>query len=473
MTAALSLTRSLLAVIYVRASLDRRDGRSVAQQESEAQQDCDERGWQVCQVYRENDRSASRFARKDRPEWSQLLEDMAARRFGVLVLWESSRGDRTPETWFAMLSLARANNVLIHVVSDGRTYDLSVGRDWKTLADEGVNNAYESERTSKRVNRDKRAQASKGMPDGQVTFGYRRNYVWSERHRKYVIDESRPQEPDPSNAPVVREIFRRFTESEPITAIATRLGMTRNRVRHILSNPAYVGVRVYKGQQLPGVWPPIVDEASFYTAQQILGDPARRTTRPGRSKHLLSYLAVCGRCGGPLAVRNVSHRHPVYVCRHSHAAVRTDWLDSYVTAAVVGRLSRPDAYPDVTAATTGGEAAVAHTEALALQAELDAFYDEDGISPAGLAKVEARLLPQIEAARRRARQLSTPPALRPFTPGEDIAHRWEDLTVAACKDVIRTLVGRVALHPMGRRGRPAGLDTSRVELDWRDEHATV
>ena len=46
--------------------------------------------------------------------------------------------------------------------------------------------------------------------------------------------------------------------------------------------------------------------ATFYAVREILTDPARKTTRPGRAVHLLSVssAAVCGVCSGPLATSN-------------------------------------------------------------------------------------------------------------------------------------------------------------------------
>ena len=45
-------------------------------------------------AFRMKARSASRFATRERKDWARLLADLAAGRFGVLMLWEASRGDR-------------------------------------------------------------------------------------------------------------------------------------------------------------------------------------------------------------------------------------------------------------------------------------------------------------------------------------------------------------------------------------------
>ena len=83
------------AAIYARVSQDRlKTARSVAEQEAECRAACEAQGWPVAAVYRDSDRSASRFATKPREQWERLVADLADGRFGVLVLWEPSRGTR-------------------------------------------------------------------------------------------------------------------------------------------------------------------------------------------------------------------------------------------------------------------------------------------------------------------------------------------------------------------------------------------
>lgn len=77
------------------------------------------------------------------------------------MLWESSRGGRELEAWAGFLNACREHRVLIHVTSHQRTYDMQVGPDWKTLAEDGVASAYESELTSERISR--RAEGLNGI----------------------------------------------------------------------------------------------------------------------------------------------------------------------------------------------------------------------------------------------------------------------------------------------------------------------
>ncbi|MGU3294355.1 recombinase family protein [Williamsia sp. M5A3_1d] len=65
------------AIIYTRASRDNAKGRSVAEQEAECRAVCEREGWPVAEVICDNDRSASRYARKDRPGFDRLREIVA------------------------------------------------------------------------------------------------------------------------------------------------------------------------------------------------------------------------------------------------------------------------------------------------------------------------------------------------------------------------------------------------------------
>lgn len=451
------------AGIYARVSIDKAGGRSVSEQETEGERACEHHGWTVAERYRDNDRSASRFATKDRPDWTRLLADLDDGKLDVLVIWEPSRGSRDLEDWAALLRRCRTTRTLIHVVNHDHTYDVTKARDWRTLAEDGVDSAYESEKTSMRIRRTKASAAEAGRADGRYPYGYER--IYDHVTRKFV-----EQRPHPEQAPTVREIFTRIERGDPISTIARDLNMPRNKVRRIASNPTYISKRQYGGRLLNGTWPPLVDEGTFYAVQRVLSDPIRKTTRPGRVKHLLSYLARCGVCGEPLSVRAVSGK-PMYVCNDgTHVGIRVDWADRYITTLTLGRLSAPDVYPAL-AASDDSAVMAARGEVEVLRARLEGFYDSAAageLSPAALARVEARLLPEISDAERRATMAATPPQLRALLdPEVDMWQRWDEMSPAARKDVLRVLFSVIRVHPaQGRRSTFEGIDERRIEAVW-------
>lgn len=472
------------AGIYGRQSANK--AKSISEQIDAGQDVADQQGWSVAGVYQDGT-SASRKARKARDDWPRVLTDIKTGGMDVLILWESSRGDRTPESWFAFLSSCRDNRVKVHVISHDRTYDLSNARDWKTLADDGVNNAYEVEVLSLRVRRGQAGAARKGRPShGRVPYGYRRVY---DPHTGELIG----QEVDPALGPIAAEIITRISRAEPVVALARDLKArgiptptggtewTHTAIRDIATNVAYIGLRRYNGQLHPAIWPALVAEPVFYAAQRVLSDPARVTTLPGRYKHLLSYLATCGPCGASLDFARNRYR----CSRAGCVGIRAADMDDFVTRLILGRLSRPDLYASLRKAGEESDREVidARREAAELVAQLDKWRQSAAAgqtSPESLEVIESTLKVKIRQADRKVERAAIPVALRQIVePGKDVRTRWEEASVAARRDVVRALAEiklAPATAPGSRVFEPARLGGSRWagdQLTWADHWAAA
>jgi site-specific DNA recombinase len=131
---------------------------------------------------------------------------------------------------------------------------------------------------------------------GRLPFGYRRN------ERKEVV-------PDERTAPTVKRIFDLYTREQLGTAAVARVltdehapapaaGWQPAVVQWVLENEAYLGRVIWRGEGLPGLHEPLVDEFTFARAQRVLrergDDMALRRSNPG--DYLLSGLLRCGRC---------------------------------------------------------------------------------------------------------------------------------------------------------------------------------
>lgn len=458
------------AGVYGRQS--RGKAKSIAEQIEAGRAVVAEQGWTLAGEYQDGS-SASRYARKDREAWTRVLADIAARKLDILILWEASRGDRTLTTWSGLLDLCREHGVSIYVVSDERTYDPSKTRDWKSLASAGVDSAGESDALSDRVRRGQAGAAVAGRPaHGRVPFGYRRTFDSG-------TGALAGQEPDPVAAPVVRRIFTEIARGVPVSRVTNALndegvptiagakGWYRQRVRDVVGNVAYIGRRTHNGSEYDGSWPALVDKVTFYAAQRVLAEPSRVTTKPGRARHLLSYLGVCEPCGAGLTAVRGRYRCSARGC----VTIVQDDADDYVTAFVVGRLSRPDVYAQLRQAGEDADQRViaAEEEAAELRGELGRWRESaaDGkTSPESLAVIEARLTARIDEADRRARRYAVPPVLRTFLePGEDVAARWEAAPLAARRDLLRAFWD-VRIHPATSPGSRA-FEKERVQIKRR------
>ena len=475
------------AALYPRKSKDERTGRvsaSVGEQERVGREDCVGLGAQVVGVYPDDGRSASRFAAKSRDEWVRLRSDVDAGRVDLVWLWEVDRGGREVEDWAGFLNLCRRRRVRVYVHTHGRLYDPQVARDRRSLLEDGVDAEYESEKKSLNVRRALSANAADGKPHGPATYGYERVYTVDSGGRRRLVE----QRPHPDHAPVVKEVFARLARSVPISHVTRWLnessgvpspkgGQWRDAtVRVIARNPAYIAERRHGGNVYAAAWPPLVDQATWSAVQTILSDPARAKFRPGRNRWELSNVAECGVCGGFLMGRPDSQgRRAAYQCPGGCVSIQLRWLDEFVTGIVLRRLSRPDVYARLAARGADDSAVLAaREEAATLRVRLDEFTDaaiSGDLSAASLAKIEAKLLPQIEAARQRAEQNAMPGPLRDLLdPAGDITGRWAHLPVAARKEVFRLLLARIAVQPANGQ-RDADALAGRVQIKWRDPEA--
>lgn len=491
----------LRAALYGRVSHDKRGrSKSVDQQDTAGEKVAAANGWEIGdRRYADSNVSASRFSKKVRRDWQRLLADIDAGKIDVLIVWEFSRGDRKLGTSADLLDLCRERGVLIHVTSEERTYDPRIPADRKALGAGALDAEYESEKTSARVRRDKRATAVAGKPDGRVVYGYERIY-------HPVTRELVEQRPHPERAPIVREIVTRIAKGDPISAVTADLtargiptpsgdpAWHRSTVRRIALHPAYIGERHYDGQVLAGNWPALVDDATHFRAVRLLGDPARKTTRPGAAKWLLSYIVTCGECGAEaMACCEGRCDHParpgapmgtfkrgrsatiMYVCSSPRqcAAVKVEWLDEVTVKLLLARLSDPKVHRHLRA-TDDAAILAARAEVARLQTQLEEYYDAaDTLSPAAMARAEARLLPLLAEARAREKALSAAagPVHELIGDGEEpddvaeIAARFEAMTVAQRKTVVRAML-KVSVRKQPAAGRPTEIDPSRVHFQW-------
>jgi DNA invertase Pin-like site-specific DNA recombinase len=442
---------------YLRVSKDRTgQARSVTEQADDNQRHAHQRGVHLLDPYAEPKAvGASRYSRKTRAGFAQLVADLKAGGFAAeqLWLWESSRGSRKVSEWVELVEALEQAAVSVYVTSHGRLYDPRVPRDRRSLLEDAVDSEYETGKSSQRTRRAHAALAAAGRPNGAAPFGFIRTYNPATRQgtQTIVADE----------AAVVREMFTRVAAGESLRAISrdltdrgirSRTGkvFTVQYVRRMLLRESYAGLRVHRPADGPattvaGTWPVIVDRALFERVQRILTDPGRKTRRPGRAVHLLSLIAVCDVCGdGLIAVQH--HGAWIYRCRgKGHVTCPEADLDRHVEKVMFAYLARPDVSAKLAAATaTGSDLDRVRDEVAAVRAQLDDLYTQVAtrrLTPGALAAVEPRLVAQLETLQRQEVELSAPPALVALIrPGRGAPRRWRALAVPARREVARMLL---------------------------------
>jgi site-specific DNA recombinase len=459
--------------------------------------------------YRDSDRSASRYATKEREHYAKLCGDIEAGRVGAVWFWEQSRSSRELDGFTKLRKLCRDHNVL-WIIRD-KIQDPDDYRDMTMAAIQAVISEQESEQTSERVTRGMRSLAVKGQPHGRWTYGYERKraqhrppavpdgQIWlDDRTRQFVwqapdIWDGDGRAVENSPAWVVREIFSRLAAGDPYSAIIRDLdargvptagvlcarrngGKRQGRppkyrgkpqrwtikgMKTIASNPAYIGGRVYRGEILEDAdakWPPLVDADVFWKVQKRI-TATQQNHRWGAARHLLSCLAMCDVCGAWLA-RGTNKPRPgygyepvgMYGCRAGFCAgIKQQTLDEYVERVMVEFLSDPEVYAYLTKADDSATAMQARAEADQLRTDLADWRSKakaGEVSASFYAEIEQDRLARIAEADKRAEAATIPPILEGKF-GPQAKERWESLDLAVKRQMI-TAVAEIRLKPVGR-----------------------
>ena len=440
--------------------------------------------------------SASGHSKKRRDGFDRLLEDLAAGRFNAetLVLWESSRGSRQVGEWVTLVESCEEAGVKIAVTTHRRLYDPANARDRRSLLEDAVDSEYETSKSSARIRRAAASNAVEGKPHGRIPYGYHR--VYDPVTRKLVA-----QEPHPVEAPIVVEMFSRVASGHSMVSIVKDFaarGITSRKgkpftiqvMRSRLLAPVYIGRRVHtpptqrKGKRRPrgaytgapaqmyeATWPALVSDDVFYAVRTRLMDPARTTTRPGSALHLLSMIARCHHCDGPLSARyrNGSRK---YQCRDTGCVgVGADPLDDWAEREVLGVLTAPDVVERLMPGQDDDALAAARDELARVRAEhtdLIARVADGTLSPTLAAGAEPGILARLALAETAVREMTMPAGLRNLIdPTTKVVEQWEALPMAARREVAKLLfstgvLGVLSVASCGGKSAPV---RSRIRLD--------
>jgi site-specific DNA recombinase len=502
------------AGLYCRVSQvserNRDDYRATGQEKSTEDQEAVGREWAdrvgavVAEVYSDPGRSASRFATKARENFDRLVGDIKAGKLDLIWFWELSRSQRRLGVFAELRDLCRDMGVL-WVIRD-RVYDPDNYGDMMTLGMLSVVGETESELISERVKRGRASGAAVGTPAGRVPYGYVRRYDpvtkrFAAQDPDVLDGDGRPVTDSP--AYVVREVFTRFAAGHPLTTItadltirrlptpkevsqARRAGRSRppygeqpwnwGSIRQILTNPAYIARRVHQGKIVPevtGQWPALTDEETFWAVQKVLSDTSRRTNdvagRPGGARNLLSFIARCGPCGGPLTRMTKGDGSIVsYVCPACHrVSVKQEHLDLYAERVVKRWLSDPANFSELMRRDDPA-AAAGRADAARLRAELEEcrrLGAEGEISLVLAGRREKELLTQLTEAEQRIAVATVPPVLSGNV-GPHASAAWDDLSLAVKRQIIREIAG-ITIQPFGRGRHGIGTLPYRVTWVWK------
>lgn len=460
------------AAIYTRISQDDGSGHGVARQRTDCEREAARLGWDVVDVYEDNDVSATRS--KVRPAYARMINDIESGRVRAIVVWDVDRLTRSPRELEDIIDLADKRGLAL--ASVGGDIDLADPQGRLTARLKGSVARHEAEQMSRRIRRQSDERAVTGRPHGRAGFGFIR------------IDGRDVLEP--TQAAIVREAARRILAAESLRAVVgdfnarkvpTPSGSgawTTATLRQLLLRPSLAGYRQHRGEIIGRTTGDrILSDDDHVRLVALLTDPTRRySPGTGRApKHLLSGLAVCGRCGGKMR-RLVPWTPPpgskskptaaAYSCGDCHKVRRLqEPVDEYISAIVIARLEQPDA-AELYAQGDEGAARAAREAMAAIDARLETAADAYSRGD-----IEISQLTRITEAGRSERdrhektlKAAMPSAVPLDVIGERARETWGRLSVDQRRALIDALMEiRILPGGVGQREFKPEL----IEVSWR------
>ncbi len=330
------------AIVYSRVSTDaqERDGTSLDTQERACLKFGQDRSWHVVESIRD---TASGYT-LDRPGIARLRRLIRDGVVDVVVAYAVDRLARNQTKLAVLLDEAEDAGVRLECVTE-KVEDSPLGK--LVLSLRAFAAEVEREKIVERTTRGKLERARSGrIPQamGRGTYGY----VYDPKTGKREIE--------PSQAEVVRRIFRRFAETRSFSAVSNELndsGIPAHRggrwypltIRNVLRNESYAGRLLFNRTrweagrsgangkrrrrpvarpvdewiEIEGASPRIVDEPLWQRAQEILGDLSRRPKHTVIRVYPLRSRLKCGVCGSAMVGQTMvskGREYRYYGCRH-------------------------------------------------------------------------------------------------------------------------------------------------------------
>lgn len=375
--------KTIRAACYCRISSDPTDKREgVDRQRADTSALCEVKGWTPVGYYIDNDRSAS--SGKERPEWDRLLNDVEAGTVDAIAAWDQDRGWRMMHELESLRRFFTGLGREIKLATTGQG-DIDLYSPTGVLAAQIKTAVSEHEIAMMRVRqrRAARQRAEQGRPKWRRAFGYL-PYTGTKQ------DDDGVRQLDPVAAPLVRDAYaaiiagasmsdvcRIFNDAgaygasgKPWTPSTASLFLRKARNAGLRSHTdTATGMTEIVGK---AIWPGIVDEETWRSAQYVMNAPGRAPGRKSVRRHLLTGVVRCGRCaaegtdatltgcwvmeptggrsGRPKAGQ-VKEPHPggvkhsiAYACRVCRrCSIRAELVEPFLVAAIGRRLAEPDA----------------------------------------------------------------------------------------------------------------------------------
>lgn len=458
--------------MYVRISSDPGGSeKGVDRQEKDCRALATALGWQVVQVFRENDTSAykkktitlptgERVRRVIRPQFRQMLALLGRRGADALIAYDLDRAARDPRDLEDLIDTkvlagfqVKSTTGSLRLENDA---DIAMARVLVAMANKS------SADTARRVKRASQQQAEDGRwHGGMAPFGYRMK-------NSTLI-------PVPEQAALIRQAADRILTGDSLYRVvrdwneagipsAKGRKWATTAIRQMLTNTAITGVRTYRPVlddgslskepvlTTDGIWEPILDREVFEKVGQVIDarGAAYRVEGRGRTRlYPFSGMIRCGRCG--IVMRKQSDFYVCCMPERGTCSRRISFAqtNTVILAALLEAYSAPGILDRLTGATALSEEAKHVQKQLAADraglSQLDDDHYDGLVDRATWLRQRARIQDRI--VKNQALTDQTMPTLPATAFDLDmVAAEWSEHTPAWQNQAARLLLDRVVIH---------------------------
>lgn len=409
----------LRAVLYLRMSMDRtHESAGLERQEQATRALCLARGWLVVAVI-DDTISATTARLADRPGWRRVVQMIQDGEADLIVAWHLDRVTRSMKDLESLIELAADKGIGLATATGDIDLTTDVGRMVARIL--AAVATAETERKAERQILASDQRVSEGRQQWiRRPFGYELDGTLREDEAAAVYKAYREVLDGKALSTVAREWNEAgFTTSAP-SADTARPRVPRKRnydpsgrwtnvsVRMVLRSPRNMAKSTLYGEIMgEGKWTAIVDETTWRAVDRRLADRERPDSPWGKLANLLSGIATCSICAGPLgATRRPSSDENIYVCKgngdkpdlgRGHCSIGIEFADGQVVRRLIqqmestGRMTfRPLPFEIDVDSLKQREAELAHIMADLVE-DLSAKIIERMAYLAGTAKIRAEL----------------------------------------------------------------------------------
>jgi site-specific DNA recombinase len=469
-------TAEVTTAVYVRISKDRSSERKgVDRQREDCDSLCKRNGWQVTQVFEDNDISASKYTKRVRPGYRELMKAVESHGVTRIVCWRMDRLYRRPKELEALIDMTAAGQLEIVSVMGG-ALNLSTSQGRMSARVHVAAAAAESETTHERLVSELEQRRGNGEPSGgHAPYGWKTKTHIDPAQTKVLLAAM----DDILKGRSLSEIAREWNA----TRVRGRDGWDANIIGKIVTRPHHAGLLIHKGNVVgTGTWKPLITKAKHDRLVEEIKRRATAISRLPKRRSMLTGLLKCGECGHTM-YRSSSEGHALWRCHTSASRgegcgkvnVRAALIEPRIIEAAIQRVDDLRFAQDLKAQQQPGRAGIL---ARAL-GELEQREQEMGESFAsGIVKIGT-----VEAFAKKAEtdriawtdelaRIEKQSALAAYAGKRGVLRKaWPGLGMDTQRTIIAEAIGPITIKQTSHRGKR--FDPSRIAFEPAPKVKTI